>query len=87
MSLCHRSQRSHIWVTSCDHHLTSLCVNRQANIFTPLHDIFLALSCQELDMKYLSLVVALRVVFTAMLLVLVIPGQVCGIRKTTINLS
>lgn len=70
-----------------DHHLTSLCVNRKANIFSPLHDIFLALSCQELDMKYLSLIIAHRVVFTAMLLVLVTPGQVCGIRKTSINLS
>lgn len=53
MFLCQRSQR-YVWITLCDHHLTSLCVNRQANIFTPLHDIFLTLSCQELDMKYPS---------------------------------
>lgn len=35
-------------VISCDNNLTSLCVNRQANIFTPLHGISLAFSCQEL---------------------------------------
>lgn len=80
------AEESHL-VTRCDPCLTSLCVSRQANIFTPLHHIFLALSCQELNMKYLPLVTAHRAVFTAMLLVLVIPGQACGIRKTSVKLN
>lgn len=54
MSLCHRLQRS-LWEPHlhnlCDRDLASLCVNRQASIFTPLHYIFLALSCWELNMK------------------------------------
>lgn len=50
MSLCHRLQRS-LWEPHlhnlCDRDLASLCVNRQA----PVHYIFLALSCWELNMK------------------------------------